>query len=210
MPPGRFLASYRTLNQLIAFAFDVRSIQVVGSPKWADSQHWDISARTPPGLRWLEEHQAMLRRLLETRFALRHRGEMRDLPVYELRRVRQDGSLGPNLTPFEGDCRTSPNAPGVLCRFRVSANVVDAVGADWGTLNLARQFPELDRIVVDRTGLTGRFNIKLQWNREASDSGATGVSLFTALREQLGLQLAPATGPVQVIVVEDARPPDPD
>ena len=209
IPPGRFLASYRTLNQLIAFAFDVRSIQVVGSPKWADSQHWDISAKTPAGVRWLEEHQAMLRRLLETRFALRHRGEMRALPVYELRRARQDGTLGPNLTPFEGDCRTSPNAPGVSCRFRVSANVVDAVGVDWATLDLARQFTELDRIVVDRTGLSGKFNIKLQWNRR-SDSGAPGVSLFTALREQLGLQLAPTTGPVQVIVVEGARLPDPD
>jgi uncharacterized protein (TIGR03435 family) len=92
----------------------------------------------------------------------------------------------------------------------VSANVVDAVGADWASLDLGRQFPELDRIVLDKTGLTGKFNIKLQWNREASDSGVPGMSLFTALREQLGLQLAPATGPVQVIVIEDARPPDPD
>ena len=218
---GTFLARNQTLNRLIAFAFDVRLIQIVGSPQWAGSQRWEIHARMPPGWRWMEEHEAMLRRLLETRFALKHRSEIRRLPIYELRRARQDGTLGPNLTPFEGECKdfrvgrdgtleASADAPGIRCSFGISSNRADAVGTDWTVLNLARQLTELDRLVVDKTGLTGRFNVKLRWSAGPRDSSPEDVSLFTALREQLGLTLEPAIGPVQVIVVEDARLPTPD
>ena len=220
LQPGQFRASHRTLNQLIAFAFDVRQLQIVGSPDWADSQHWEIDARTPPGYRYLEEHQAMLRRLLETRFSLKHHSEIRNRPIYELRRVRQDGTLGPHLTPFEGRCKDfrvgregkleSADAQGIQCRFGVSRNRADAVGSDWADLNLSGELGELDRLVVDKTGLTGRFNMRLRWSSEPRDTTPDDVSIFTALREQLGLKLDPATGPVQMIVVEDVRLPGPD
>lgn len=220
LTPGSFVASNHTLNRLIAFAFDVRRLQVVGAPSWADSMYWRINARVPAGARWLEEHRAMLRRLLETRFALTHRRDLRDLPVYELRRVRPDGALGPNLTPFNGECgefrvregklEALPEAPGIQCRFGVSQNRADAVGVDWADFNLARELTELDRLVVDKTGLTGRFNVKMRWSSEPRDSGPEDVSLLTALREQLGLKLEPTTAPVEVIVVEKVRLPDPD
>src|SRR5688572_10952664 len=72
----------------------------------------------------------------------------RNLPVYELRRAHEDGALGPNLSPFEGECKdfrigtggtleASTTAPGIRCSFGVSQNRVDAVGSDWADLNLA-------------------------------------------------------------------------
>ena len=220
LTPGSFAASNHTLNRLIAFAFDVRRFQVVGVPKWADSMYWRINARTPAGSRWMEEYRAMLRRLLETRFALKHRRELRNLPVYELRRARPDGALGPHLTPFDGECgdfrlregklEALPEAPGIQCRFGVSQNRADAVGADWVDFNLAREFTELDRLVVDKTGLVGKFNVKMRWSSDPRDSGPEDVSLFTALREQLGLTLEPTTAPVEVIVVEEVRLLNPD
>ncbi len=158
----------------------------------------------------------MLRRLLESRFALKHRVETRELPVYELRRARQDGSLGPHLTPFGGECfrpanqQEVANPAGTLCRFSVSPGVARAVGTDWEDLSLASNLTELDRLVIDKRGLTGKFNVTMQWSPDASGSRPEEVSLFTALREQLGLKLEPTTGAVKVIVVDDARLPDPD
>ena len=220
LTPGSFVASNHTLNRLIAFAFDVRRLQVVEAPKWADWMYWRINARAPAGSRWMEEYRAMLRRLLETRFALKHRREIRNLPVYELRRARSDGALGPSLTPFDGECgdfqvregrlEVLPEAPGIQCRFGVSQHRADAVGADWADLNLAHELTELDRLVIDKTGLTGKFNVKMRWSSNPRDSGPEDVSLLTALREQLGLKLEPTTAPVEVIVVEKVRLPSPD
>ena len=67
-------------------------------------------------------------------------------------------------------------------------------------------------MVVDRTGLTGRFDWDLQWTREALDASAppTGMSLFTAVREQLGLRLDAQRGMVDVLVIERVEKPTPD
>jgi uncharacterized protein (TIGR03435 family) len=76
-----------------------------------------------------------------------------------------------------------------------------------------------DRIVVDRTGLSGPYDWDLEWLPEETlpasvspdrDSPEPGVSLFVALQEQLGLKLEATKAPVDVIVVDGAAPPTPD
>ena len=91
--------------------------------------------------------------------------------------------------------------------------------AAWPQDGLAQLVPGIDRIVVDRTGLTGTFDVDLTWNFEATadnhgvplpppDSNAP--SLFTALQEQLGLKLESTKGPVDILVIDHAEPPTPD
>ena len=62
------------------------------------------------------------------------------------------------------------------------------------------------RPVVDRTGLTGTFDIDLKW----STSGDDGPSIFTALQEQIGLRLEPSKGPFEVVVIDKVARPTPD
>ncbi len=62
------------------------------------------------------------------------------------------------------------------------------------------------RDVVDKTGITGRYNLKLQWTPDDAAANS-GPSLFTALEEQLGLKLEPAKGPVQVLVIDHVEMP---
>ena len=69
----------------------------------------------------------------------------------------------------------------------------------------------LDRPVIDKTGITGRFDIRVEFSREGpelADSGSTGPSsIFTALQEQLGLRLEPAKGPVEMFVIDHRERP---
>ena len=78
---------------------------------------------------------------------------------------------------------------------------------------MTQVFAWADRVVVDRTGLAGKFDWDLQWSPEGlatAAAPAAGLSLFTALREQLGLKLEPTREPVDVLVIERAERPMPD
>src|SRR5688572_2540619 len=76
------------------------------------------------------------------------------------------------------------------------------------------------RLVVDKTGLTGRFAFTLRWTPEQMPTATpppgvapidpNGPSFFTALQEQLGLKLQSATGPVEVVVIDSVEQPTPD
>jgi uncharacterized protein (TIGR03435 family) len=207
--PGRFSATNVLIRNLIMFAFEVRSFQVVGGPDWINSATWTINATSSPN--GLARFPAMVKQLLEDRFFLRSHLEVRQLPIYVLKRARDDGGLGPNLKPFTRECRTAEKPLGVRCSFGVSPNLVRGVGVDWKVLDLAREL-DVDRIVVDHTGLNGRFELEMKWNSSLPADGAAdgAVSIFTALREQLGLKLESSTGPVEVLVIDGVERPTAD
>ncbi len=129
------------------------------------------------------------------------------MPVYELVRVGDGKDLVENPPPPAGA------APEVIKAGRngrgntsVLPGHLDATGvkiADLGA-NLARV---LDRSVVDKTGLTGFYDITLNWSDERSDAASDAPSIFAALQEQLGLKLVAAKGPVTVLVVDQATEP---
>ena len=78
-------------------------------------------------------------------------------------------------------------------------------------VSLFSNFPEVGRIVEDRTGLTGSFDLELTWTRAVSPQGEPiGASLFTALQEQLGLKLEPVRAPVDVLVIDRVEPLKPN
>jgi uncharacterized protein (TIGR03435 family) len=179
----------------------------------------------------------MLRNLLEERFHLKARLETRVYPLFALVIARQDGSLGPGLRRRTGPC--TPRAVGELgelfgplpstrtqCGGRVDRGLLLSTGATMGDLVWALSRPELvpgvGRIVVDRTGLTGTFDVDLRWTPDSaftdrSHTAAPAPSLdghepplFTAIEEQLGLKLERSKGPVDVLVIDHVEQPTPN
>jgi uncharacterized protein (TIGR03435 family) len=224
LPGGRLLATNANLRDLItaAYQFEVQPFQFVGLEGWMTAERFDVDARAggdlPPA-----EVNAMLPALLRDRFNLVMRRETRQMPVYRLRRARDDRQLGSRLVPATGMCEPLRIGPGGVpvssslpqCGIRLApstiVNGVHAVGTHVTMEQLAtRLLPYAQRRVVDETGLGGMFTVDLEFSdprRLGQDAAADAVSMFTALQEQLGLSLESDTGPVEVLVVESAQRP---
>jgi uncharacterized protein (TIGR03435 family) len=222
---GRFTASNITVDHLIRLAYDVQEYQIVGAPSWTKSAAFDIAAKAD-GMdkATYREMQPLLQSLLADRFRLTLHHETRDLPLYEL--VAAKG--GPKLVPAkEGSCSAfdpknppPPQPGGALPRICgaswVRKNSLQIVGSSMPGLasNLAGL---LGRPVVDKTGLTGKFDIDLEFAADdaiaiggtaSSAADASRPSIFTALQEQLGLKLESSKGPDEVMVIDHVEQPD--
>jgi uncharacterized protein (TIGR03435 family) len=203
--PGGYAASNVPLGLVVLSAYGVRPEHIGGAPGWMSEKRFDISAKASgPASR--ETLMSMLRALLAERFKLAARVEMRDQPIYALVPARSDGRPGPRLKASEREC-----APGtVLNPCRISGTIGAAEGTVMG---IGQAMFELagylgrnaDRAVVDRTGLQGRFDFELAWS-----GGDLNAGLFTAVRDQLGLELQPARGQVPFVVIDHVELPAPD
>jgi uncharacterized protein (TIGR03435 family) len=219
--PGRAVRvrgrTFDTLNTslayLITFAYNLHPSQIVGAPKWVEDEFWNITAQpdgegAPSDRQW----RGALQRLLADRFGLKFRRETRELNAYVL--TQQPG--GHKMNKSGGD----PNGlPGM---FFKGAGVLPAINANMGDFAGLLQGVVLDRPVVDRTGITGRFDFTLQWLPDESQFGGRGgqmaaalqgnaeqrPGLFTAVQEQLGLKLESTRTPVDVLVIESAQKPE--
>jgi uncharacterized protein (TIGR03435 family) len=195
-----------TVRGLISFAYTARPYEVVDGPDWIDRNRFDVVAVAQG--RSVRDNYTMVQTLLAERLSLRLRKEMREMPVYVLQKARDDGKLGHGLRPVTIDCQQRQSSGQPACFVRPGRGSLQAVATQWSTLWFASS---LDRPVIDRTGLSGQFDIELTWTDDAlaSPAGADSdtVSLPTALREQLGLKLEPARAPVEVMVVEHVQPP---
>jgi uncharacterized protein (TIGR03435 family) len=224
--PDGMIAKNMTLQLLIRTAYGVYDSQIVGAPNWLDATEYDIEAKTDDSeaetLQRLGvaeaklERQHMLQALLADRFKLIVHHESREGPLFVLVVARDgpkfqrsgpdtDGSAGPKLVEGNGKLifHDAPIAPLVTM--------------------LSQQ---LGRIVLDKTGLKGKYDFALQWtpdefdlpasdgiassqqgNEGASSAVSTGGSIFTALQEDLGLKLESTKGPVDVIVIDHVEEP---
>jgi uncharacterized protein (TIGR03435 family) len=197
MKGGRFQA-LSNLRMLIQFGYDVRNHQISGGPSWMDSLKFAVEAKPdgatplPPGSS-TPEFRAMVRSLLEDRFKLALHRENREQPIYYLALARG----GSHLKPAEKEAGVG-----------MGENRISSAGAPIATLaNMLAAV--LGRSVIDRTGLEGLFEFRLEWTPDDTPADlATGPSLFTAIQEQLGLRLESAKGPVEVLVIDHAEKPD--
>jgi uncharacterized protein (TIGR03435 family) len=227
-PGGRYTATNVTLRMLVKTAYGVHDDQVVGGPDWIGRERFDISAKAEvayaSATAFRDQARLMLRQALADRFKLVLRSERREIPVYALVLARGDGGLGPQLSRSDisecaGPPKAVPTAPGAFepnlpapCGAGFSRPAhVGARGVEFSTL-VTSVSTWADRVVVDRTGLTGTFDWDLQWTMEplSPNTAAAGVSLFTALREQLGLRLESQRAMVDVLVVDRVERPGPD
>jgi uncharacterized protein (TIGR03435 family) len=208
MPPiGIFRAENVTLRELIVDAYRVRRFQVEGGSDWLDGDRFDVTARTGDGAA-RERMHVMLQALLVDRFGLAFHRETRERPIYALAVARDDGVPKPALARS-----TSAEGSGMDTSGRNAFMMIRAKGQSM--MQLAERLGnQTDRLIVDRTGLTGNYDFELQFTRDdavgRSDQPAGATSLFTALREQLGLKLESARGPVEFLVIDKATRPTPD
>jgi uncharacterized protein (TIGR03435 family) len=244
-PRGRFTAMGMSLGGLIRSAYQVQEFQIVNGPDWIDSTKFDIVATEPenvarpaPGTPGPGPQQLMLRALLEERFGLAVHKETRELPVYALVLARSDGRLGPDLRRSTTDCTGSaargraagPSAnagpwqsnpcgtsvgPGlIIAGARTMTQIATAFSM------LTNTGSSLNRLVVDRTGLEGTFDLMLRFTPENIPNfgpggpppglpaiDPNGPSIFTAVQEQLGLKLDSQRGPVEVLVIDRVSQP---
>ena len=247
-PGGRFginpdrslVVTNYTLYNIVRNAYGVQRYQFVPGtrvPDWFDTIRWNIAAKPPSRDVTQPQLMGMVRNLLAERFKLVVKVETREIDAYALVFDRPDRRQGPQLRQSNGDCEAvrvarSANppveAPPVdrgFCGTRNTAGSISTSGvplADFAR-NLA---PGAGRLVVDRTGLTGAYDVDLQWTPDqpavAGAAGAAGdlsavalakadgVSLFAALREQLGLKLEPTKTSAEVLVIESGELPSED
>lgn len=191
------------LRILVGWAYDVRSYQIDGGPDWISRERFDVNARAA-GATPVDDLRRMLRGLLAERFRLVTHSESKEMPVWALVRSRRDGALGPSLRPCVGDCsKPGGSLNSNLGRLRLTGMPIAQV---------VSLFPSLvGGPVVDRTGLTGTYDIELEWAPEATPEVASErPTIFTAVQEQLGLRLETSRGPVQMLVIDRAERPTPD
>ena len=200
-----------TTADLITFAYDLHAKQIVGGPPWMESEKYDVTGQPEgQGVPSRAQLSAMVRKLLEDRFKFTFHREKRELGVYAITVVPG----GPKLTKND----TNPNGlPGL---FFKGLGTLPAVNAMMSDLAMAMQTAVLDRPVVDKSGLQGRWDFTLRWTPDESQFQGMGVrvpppsndpdappGLFTAFQEQLGLKLESTRAPVEVLVVDRVEKP---
>ena len=205
-----------SIKNLIASAYDIKQYLISGGPSWVDSTGFDIQAKVAPedvpALKKLTAAQRglMLRKILAERFHLAVHIETKTLPVYDL--VLAAG--GPKFKPSAPDPAPSPDAdPSDKPKPRGWISMGDGMVKlqDMPLSGLANQLGySLERIVIDKTGLTGKYDLSLKWtpvNEPPSTDPDPPPDIFTAVQEQLGLKLEPTKGPVQTLVIDHVEMP---
>jgi uncharacterized protein (TIGR03435 family) len=214
-----------TVKQLIEDAYGIYDDdRIRGLPKWADSEKYNLEAKVDSTQlpAWHEfdadQRSAVLRTLLRDRFQLSVREVTETRPVYAL--VIAKAGLKLHETPLE-------NVPVGLIKgsgAKVTRIQRGQLATEWQTTttfaDLLFRLGLVDRHIVDRTGLTGRYDITLNWEPadaasptipgppEPSASAVPGApAIFAALREQLGLELKPSKGPIGVLVIDNVERP---
>lgn len=201
-----------SLADLVSWAYDVRPWQVSGGPAWAGAEvrpdrgvlnttalRFDIAAKAEgEGTRPIGDFRQMMQQLLKDRFALAVHGADRDTPVYALVVDKH----GPKLQA------SAPEAPGIL-RMPSSGRIVGSGATVTQLVNWFSYANGVDRAIVDRTGLSGKYDFTLEWSNPLAkgNSDTTRPDIFTALREQLGLRLEPQRAPLKYIVIDHAERP---
>ena len=214
------------IEALLEEAFGVRENRILNVPGWVKTDRFDIRAKVvepdAPDLSLLtgEQRRIMLQTLLVDRFGMRFHHDTKELQEYAL--VITKG--GPRLNEPKAIDPNS-NAPQVQQLVKMGPGRLDASDIPISRLiqALSRQ---MDAAIADKTGLEGRYDISLRWtpqlnsspmpNNPENDQNATAPSddsapgFFTAIKEQLGLELKGEKLPVDVIVIDQIEPPTPN
>jgi uncharacterized protein (TIGR03435 family) len=214
---------------LRAFPLELAPPQIVGLPAWADTDNYDVTAKGRPDVS-PEGVQQMWRALLADRMHLAAHYEIRERPTYDLLFARTDRSLGPGLKPSSLDCSTQDPSSRprdlagmkafVMSRCSTSFNdptdsTFYAGGLQFSdlveSLRMLAVLGEADRPIIDKTGLSGVFQVTLRAKRGSrlltTVSPDDPPSIFTALPEQLGLKLQPSATQIQVLVIDHIERP---
>jgi uncharacterized protein (TIGR03435 family) len=202
---GRFITVNVDLKSIIQWAFDVPASRIVAGPAWINTQRFDIEAKSESALDTQPKYDSeaarlqkrqMVQALLADRFQLVFHHETRELPIFALEVLKTGQKFQAMQTS----------------NFQVNTgrNYLQIEGGENTMTVLAESLAEImDRVVVDKTGILGKYKVNLKWTPD--DAVSTGdeapPSIFTALQEQLGLKLESQKGPVGVFVIDKIEMP---
>ncbi len=201
---NRFVLEDQPLLKMIAFAYSLNPRQIVGSPSWVSEDHWDMSGKT----NLMEDatrpqEQQVIRQLLVERFALQFHQEKRDLSAYALQVVKDQPKLAVAADPAAQPLEWTQGNDSVRTENYRSSSMKDF-------LVIKQLF--MDRPLVDQTGLTGRYDFKLTYSYGDAPNLETDAppTMFTAIKEQLGLKFQPLKTSVDVMVIDHIGKPTPN
>jgi uncharacterized protein (TIGR03435 family) len=234
----RFLATEMTLQQLIGVGFEIEKDQLAGEPDWVKSEFYDVEAKVDHSVaehvhqlsfdQRLIQYHRMLQTVLADRFKLTFHCETKELPVYALIVVKE--KKGSQISEAKPD-DTYPNGitgygQGHGDVMRVGRDFLQGQGVSIAWLVHELSQKQLGRHLIDKTGLTAKYDFTLQWTPDTNQG--TGLkpfddrqsaagntlpaensepSLFTAIQEQLGLKLQPEKDSVPLLVIDHIERP---
>jgi len=187
-------------------AYELEPYQIIGGPKWMDSDRYDIAAKAEgEGTPAKAQVRLMLQALLADRFRLRVHRETREMLVYMLVIGKGGPKLKESATGSQSSFSLSSGGP--LTEITVSRGSMEQLAIHLSSAGIGRP-------VLDRTGLTGSYDYKLRWTSGMSaapdgtpaDAGGQ-PSIFTAIQEQLGLKLESGKGPTELVVIDNVEKP---
>jgi len=220
-PGGGIQVKNATLLTLLTMAYDLRNLQIFGGPSWLKTDRFDIEAKaessgTAPDVKtttdaqrteYVNQVKERVRSLLADRFQLVVHRETKEMPIYAL----LQGKGGSKLQ--------SAKEAGGNVGLRMQRGVLTGMSAP--VENLATAMADtVGRPVIDKTGLEGKFDWKLEWTPDpgpqepgpstekqtaSAPPDLSGPSIFTAIQEQLGLKLESQKGPAPVLIIDRAE-----
>jgi len=223
-PGGHFVATLPVLS-LVSIGYQVPAYRIEGLPDWGLSTRFDINARADHQPDF-DERSAYFRGLLVDRFRFAAHVERREMDVHTLTLARSDGTLGPGLRRSDVNCdqaiaearkrnlageRPAPPPPGERPKCGAVGGISQMTGGATQLVNLVNMLAQaLGKPVVDKTGLTGRFDIDFVAVPPGAREGSVPASLSpisTALEDQLGLKMQTGRGSVEVLVIDRLEKP---
>ena len=223
-PGGRFVLSGMAIAPAIRSAYPADISELIGAPDWVTSETYDLTAQAGREVP-KEQMEAMLRAMLADRFKLAVHYEIQERPVYALVLARPDGRLGPDIKKSELDCdaiqaarragsketypATSNGAPACGTSMRGEQGMTMLLGARPLSTLAASLGSGTGRVVVDKTGLKGNYDMTLRYVDRPSPNAPPDAppEIFTALQEQLGLKLEPDRAPLKILVIDRIEKP---
>jgi len=177
------------LRFIIGLAYAGQGLRVEGGPSWINGERYDIQAKSGNPNASTDEIRVMLQNLLADRFRLAFHNETRQVPIYTLLVAKG----GPKLKPAKDNEQAGITRSGdrdLVVTFQ-----------KWPMTGLVSTLSGIvGSPVRDQTGLTGTYDFKLEWSPDPSVE--SGLSIFTAVQEQLGLKLEADKGPVEIMVID--------
>ena len=199
---GNLDASNISIKGLMFDAYGLKEGQLVGLPGWAESARFDIKAKVlnPDKAVFAklteERSRSMLQPILTDRFQLKSHTEPKVLPVYELVVLKGGPKFKPSPNQAGGDGVSVHNRDLTAHNITIS-ELMDELSS------------QVQRVVIDKTGLTAKYDLTLKWSAEDAPPGDADAppSIFTAIQEQLGLKLVAGKASVSTLVIDHLEMP---
>jgi uncharacterized protein (TIGR03435 family) len=191
---GSRVTATDTLNRLIIDAYGVKQYQVTGGPSWVvpPGPVFVITAKVEgEAVPTAQQVRPMLQKLLADRFQLKLHREMKDLQVYDL--VVAKNGVKMKLTPADSQGGMGFGNGRMIAPKMSMPQLANGLTG------------YLDRPVIDKTGLTADFDVRVEWAKDGQPD--SGPSLIDAVEAQLGLKLEAAKAPIEILVIDHAEKP---